>query len=134
MRCAKSFLVVARNLDVQDLYVLNLRAQRVSVLNVNTCEEAVRASRLAPFDAVLLDLESREDWESLATFRKDLSREVPIVVLSEWLAVDRSYRNLARHRGCAGFVAKPAGATLVAHALRRASQGSPWSEYVDAHA
>ena len=134
MRCAKSFLVVARNLDLQDLYVLNMRAQRMSVLGVNTCEEAVRVSRLAPFGAALFDVDHRDDWESLARFRQDLSREVPIVVLSGWLASDRTYRNLARALGCAGFVARPATSALVARALQRAAEGSPWSEYVDVYA
>ena len=131
MRCAKSFLVVARNPDVQDLYVLNMRAQRVSVLGVNTCEEALQVCRLAPFGAVLFDVEYRDDWESLARFRNDLSGELPIVVLSGWLAVDRTYRDFARDLGCAGFVAKPASSGLIARALQRAAEGSPWSEYVD---
>ena len=131
MRSANSFLVVARDIDVQDLYVLSMREHRVSVLGVSTCEEAVRASRLARFGAVLFDVESRDDWASLAALRKRLPLEVPIVVLTGWLAVDRTYRNLAQQLGCAGFVAKPASSTLVARALRCAAEGSPWSEYVD---
>jgi ActR/RegA family two-component response regulator len=131
MRCARSFLVVARDLDVQDTYVLDIRARRVPVVGVSTCEEAVRASRLAPFGAVLFDVDSRDDWASLVHFRQELSREVPIVVLSGWLAVDRSYRDLARGLGCSGFVAKPASSTLVTWALERAADGSPWSEYAD---
>jgi DNA-binding NarL/FixJ family response regulator len=133
MRCAKSFLVVARNPDVQDLYVLNMRAQRVSVLGVNTYEEALQVSRLAPVGAVLFDVEYGDDWESLARFRKSLSRGLPIVVLSGWLAADRTYRDLARDLGCAGFVAKPASSALVVRALQRAAEGSPWSEYVDVY-
>lgn len=131
MRCAKSFLIVARNLDVQDLYVLHMRAQRVPVLGVDTCAEAIWVCRSAPCGAVLFDVEYRHDWESLALFRKDLPHDVPIVVLSGWLSVDHTYRNLARTVGCAGFVAKPASPVLVGRALRRAAQGSPWSEYVD---
>ena len=130
MRCAKSFLIVARNLDVQDLYVLHMRAQRVAVLGVDTCEEAIRVCRSAPCRAVLFDIEYRDDWESLVLFRKDLRRDVPIVVLSGWVSADRTYRNLARNAGCAGFVAKPASPVLIDRALRRAAQGSPWSEYV----
>jgi CheY-like chemotaxis protein len=131
MRCTKSFLVIARNLDVQDLYVLSMRARRLSVLGVNTCEDAVQAFRLALVGAVLFDVESRHDWESLAHLRKDLSREVPIVVLSGWLAADRTYRDVARELGCSGFVAKPASPALIARALQRAAGGSPWSEYLD---
>lgn len=134
MRCAKPFLIVARNPDVQDLYVLDMRADRVSVFGVDTCVEAAWICRLAPFGAVLVDIEYRDDWNSLALFRRDLSHDVPIVVLSGWLEADRTYRNLARELGCAGFVAKPACSGLVTHALQRAAAGSRWSEYVDTFA
>ena len=134
MCTANSFLIVSRNFDVQDVYVLLMRAQRVPVVGVNTCEEALKVSGLAHFGAVLFDVESRDDWESLARFRKELSRGIPIVVLSGWLAPDRTYRNFARDLGCAGFVAKPATPALVVRALQRAAEGSPWSEYMDLYA
>ena len=114
--------------------MLLMRAQRVPALGVNTCEDAVRLSNLAQFGAVLFDVECRNDWESLAGFREQLPRGVPIVVLSGWLAADRTYRDFARAVGCAGFVAKPATPALVVRALQRAAGGSPWSEYMDAYA
>lgn len=131
MRRANSYLIVARNLDVQDLYVLHMRSQRISVLGVDTCEDAIRICRTAPCRAVLFDVEHCDDWTALALLREDLPRDVPLVVLSGWLSVDRTYRNRARHFGCAGFVAKPASPILVRRALQRAAQGSPWCEYID---
>ena len=131
MRSAKSFLIVTRNLDVQDVYVLQMRSARVSVIGVDTCEEAIWVCRTALFGAVLFDIEYRHDWESVAHLRKDLPPDVPIVVLSGWLSADRTYHDLARSLGCAGFVAKPASSDVVARALQRAAQGSPWNEYVD---
>lgn len=130
MRCAKSFLIVARNLDVQDLYVLHMRSQRVSVFGVDTHDEAISVCRQAPFGAVLFDIEYRDDWEALAVFRNELADTVPIVVLSGWISGDGTYRNLARNLGCVGFVAKPASPVLVGQALQRAAEGSPWNEYV----
>jgi CheY-like chemotaxis protein len=131
MRCDKPFLIVARNLDVQDLYVHHMRSLRVPVIGVDTCEDAIWVCGLAPFGAVLFDIEYRDDWEALPLFRKALARDVPIVVLTGWLAVDRTYRNLARDLGCVGFVAKPATPALVEHALQRAAEGSRWNEYMD---
>jgi ActR/RegA family two-component response regulator len=134
MRWVKSFLIVTRNLDVQDVYVLQMRSQRVSAFGVDTWEEAIRVCRLTPFGAVLFDVEYHHDWESVALLRQGLPQDVPIVVLSGWLAVDRTYRNLARTLGCAGFVAKPASSDLVTRALARAAQGTAWSEYVHRYA
>lgn len=103
MCSANAFLIVTRNLDVQDSYVLLMRAQRVPALGVNTCEDAVRLLNLAQLGAVLFDVECRDDWESPARFRQRPPRDVPIVVLSERLAPVRTCRNLARDLGCAGF-------------------------------
>ena len=131
MRTGSFFLIVGRNVDLQDMYVELLRTQRLPVVGVNTCEEAVRLMGLVEFGAALFDVDSRDDWASLAQLRKKLSAQVPIVALSGWLAADRTYRSLARDLGCAGFVAKPAAADLVIRALQRAAVGSPWSEYVE---
>ncbi len=124
------FLIVSRDVDVRELYVELLRAQRFPAVGVDTCEEAVRLTDLVPFGAALFDVGRRDDWVSLARLRQELSPQVPIVALSGWLTADRTFRNLARDLGCAGFVAKPATADLVIRALQRAAVGSPWSEYV----
>ena len=100
-------------------------------VGVNTCEEAVSVTDLVAFGAALFDVDSGDDWASLARLRKELSPQVPIVALTGWLTADRTYRNLARDLGCAGFVAKPAAGDLVIRALQRAAAGSPWSEYVE---
>ena len=70
MRCDKSFLIVARNLDVQDLYVLQLRSERVAVLGVDTYEEAIRVCRSAPCGAVLFDIEDRSAHAATASHRR----------------------------------------------------------------
>ena len=131
MRNGNFFLIVSRDDDMLNLYVELLRAERLRVIGVGTCEEAVKVTDVVPCGAALFDVDGRDDWASLARLRKELSPQVPIVALSGWLAADRTYRNLARDLGCAGFVAKPAVAALVIRALQRAAVGSPWSEYVD---
>lgn len=131
MSTGRSFLIVSRNLGVQDACVRLLRSERAPALGVSTQEEAVRLASVAPAAAVLFDVERGEDWMSLARLRHDLPRDVPIVALCGWLAGDRIYRNLARDLGCAGFVANTAPVSLVLRALQRAAGGSPWSEYVD---
>ena len=131
MRNGNFFLIVSRDEDLLDLYVELLRAERLPVIGVSTCEEAVCVTDIVPCGAALFDVDGRDDWASLARLRKELSAQVPIVALSGWLAADRTYRSLARDLGCAGFVAKPAAADLVIRALQRAAVGSPWSEHVE---
>ena len=125
------FLIVTPNLTIQDLYVLLLRAQRLPAVGVSTCEEALRLAALTQLTAVLFDIADREDWSSLVQLCRALPRGTPIVALSGWHVRDRTERELARGLGCCGFIAKPATAGLVLQALRRAAEGSPWSEYLD---
>jgi DNA-binding NarL/FixJ family response regulator len=131
MRNDSFILIISRDEGMLDLYVEILRAQRLRVIGVGTYEEALTVIDLLPCRAALFDVAGRGDWAFLARLRKEIPPEVPIVVLSGSLKVDRTYRNLARDLGCAGFVAKPATGALVARALQRAAQGSPWSEYVE---
>ena len=125
------FLIVSRSPDVQDMYVTLLRSQRLPAVGVDTCEDAVAITHLVRFGAALFDVDRRDDWTVLAYLRKTLSPEVPIVALSGWLTGDRTFQDLARDLGCAGFVAKPAAADLVVRALQRAAAGRSWSEYVE---
>ena len=131
MRTGTFFLIISRNVHLQDMYVELLRSQRVPAIGVNTCEEAIGATDFVTLGAALFDVDCPDDWAVLARLRKELSPEVPIVALSGWLTADRTYRNLARHLGCAGFVAKPAAADLVIRALQSAAVDSSWSEYVE---
>jgi DNA-binding response OmpR family regulator len=131
MRNGNFFLIVSRDEDMLDLYVEMLRVQRLPVIGVSTCEEAVAVTDLVPCGAALLDVDGRDDWALLTRLRQRVSPQVPIVALSAQLNADRTYRNLARDLGCAGFVAKPATGALVVRALQRAAAGSPWSEYVE---
>jgi DNA-binding response OmpR family regulator len=131
MRNGNFFLIVSRDEDRLDLYVEMLRAQRLPVIGVSTCEEAVAVTDVVPCGAALLEVDGRDDWAFLARLRKRVPPQVPIVALSGQLNADRTYRNLARDLGCAGFVAKPATGALVVRALQRAASGSPWSEYVE---
>jgi DNA-binding response OmpR family regulator len=124
------FLIVSPSADLRDLYVGLLRTRRLRGLAVDTFEDAVAVTDLIPLGAVLFDVEGRHDWTVLSRLRKELSPEVPIVALSGWLRGKRTYRELARDLGCAGFVGKPAPAELVLRALQRAAAGSSWSEYV----
>lgn len=125
------FLIVTSDIDVQDGCVLLLRAQRVPALGVSTCEEAIKVATLTRVGAVLFDIDTRDDWNSLSRFRQELPPAIPVVALSGWFVLDRTDRNRARDLGCAGFVAKPATSTLMCRALQRAAEGSPWSEYID---
>jgi hypothetical protein len=123
------FLVVSRNLDEQDMYVQCLRARRLPAVGTETCEEVPEITNFLQLGAVLIDIDGSNGWLRLGRLRQALIPQVPIVVLSGRIAADRTYRNLARDLGCAGFVVKPATAETVVRALERAAEGSPWSEY-----
>lgn len=125
------FLVVSRSPDVQDTYVQVLRSQRLPAVGVDSCEDAVALTHLVRLDAALFDVDRRDDWSVLADLRQRFSSEVPIVALSGWLTGDRTFQDLARDLGCAGFVAKPAAGDLVVRALQRAAAGTLWSEYLE---
>ena len=105
MRWVKSFLIVTRNLDVQDVYVLQMRSQRVSAFGVDTWEEAIRVCRLTPFGAVLFDVEYHHDWESVALLRQGLPQDVPIVVLTS----SREARDIYQcyQLGISSYIVKP---------------------------
>jgi DNA-binding NtrC family response regulator len=125
------FLIVSRSPDLQDAYVQVLRSQRVPAVGVDNCEDAVAVTHLVRLGAALFDVDRRDDWNTLAEFRQRCSADVPIVALSGCLTGDRTFQDLARGLGCAGFVAKPAAAELVVRALQRAAAGTSWSEYVE---
>lgn len=100
-------LIVSDTFDVQDLYVLTLRTQRIRAVSVGGHDDAILVIRCMPVAAVLYDVERLPGWESLAAFRREIQSSIPIVVVSSGLTAGRSYRLLARQLGCAAFIARP---------------------------
>jgi DNA-binding NarL/FixJ family response regulator len=122
-------LIVSASVDVQDLYVLALRARRRRALAVGSIDAATVAVRCTHVSAVLYDVERTVDWESLAALRRTVEPRMPFVVVSSCVAADRSYRLLARQLGCAAFVAKPCCPSIVVRAVDHAANGGDWTEY-----
>lgn len=122
-------LIVSPNLDIQDVYVLTLRAQRMRALGVDNHGAAMTVIGCTHVSAVLYDVERLRDWESLAAFRREVEPHIPIVVVSSCVAADRSYRQLARRMGCAAFIAKPCSPSTVVKAMQHAANGGGWTEY-----
>lgn len=122
-------LIVSPSVDVQDLYVLALRAERLRALGVASPDTAMTVIGCTEVSAVLYDVEQPGDWESLAAFRCEIEPWIPVVVVSSCVAADRKYRLLARRMGCAAFVAKPCSPSIVVRAVERAVNGGGWTEY-----
>jgi CheY-like chemotaxis protein len=125
-----SVLIVSQDLDLQDAYVLILRAEGVPALGAGSCEEAIALVRRRQVCAVLFDVDRRDDWHALHRLRSHIARSVPIIVLSGWVSGDRSYCRLARRLGCAGFLAKPCPPAVIVEVVLRAAIGALWTEYV----
>jgi DNA-binding response OmpR family regulator len=123
-------LIVSRDVDTQDLYVLTLRTERAPALSVSGFQDAVALARQTDIAAVLFDVERPADWDSVSELRRELPADVPIVVLTGLLRSDGANRALARKIGCAGFLAKPVPPSVMIDVLQRATGGCPWTEYV----
>jgi DNA-binding response OmpR family regulator len=123
-------LLVSRDVDTQDVYVLALRAERIPALSVDGFQDAVALARQTDISVVLFDVERPEDWKSVTELRRELPADVPIVVLTGWVRVDGGNRVLARKIGCAGFLAKPVPPPVMIEVLQRATEGCLWTEYV----
>ena len=123
-------VLVSRDVDTQDMYVIALRAERIPALSVSGFQEAVALARQTDISVVLFDVERPEDWDSVSELRRELPADVPIVVLTGWVRTDGGNRALARTLGCSGFLAKPVPPPVMIDVLQRATAGCPWTEYV----
>jgi two-component system cell cycle response regulator DivK len=123
-------LLVSRDVDTQDMYVIALRAERIPALSVSGCRDAVAVARQMDIAVVLFDVERPADWESVSELRRELPADVPIVILTGWVRTDGENRVLARKLGCSGFLAKPVPPPVMIDVLHRATAGCPWTEYV----
>ena len=124
-------LLVSRDLETQDLYVLVLRLERIPVLGVSSCDDALALVRQTDVSAVLFDVERPSDWESVTQLRREVPAAVPIVVLTGWVRSDGANRSLAQTIGCAGFLAKPVPPDAIVDVLQRTIGGCRWAEYVE---
>lgn len=119
---ARPALLVSRNVDVVDLYVLALRAARVPLLSVGEIDEAVQLVRDRAVTAVVVDVaDPGIDWEVCRLLRSQLPEQVPLVVLTGW--IDADARRQASDIGCAAFVAKPASPDRLRDVIRRTRAG-----------
>jgi DNA-binding response OmpR family regulator len=115
-------LLVSRNADVVDLYVLALRTARVPLLSVGEIDEAVQLIRDRSVTAVIVDVaEPGIDWEVCRLLHSQLAERVPLIVLTGW--IDANARSLASDIGCAAFVAKPASPDCLRDVIRRTRLG-----------
>ena len=122
-------MVVSSDSDTQDMYLVQLRSQRLPAVGVGNVDEAGALADRTEIRVVLFDVARRGDWECLASFVRQRPT-IPVVVLTGWISGDCSYRALAHDLGCAGFLGKPCPLDLVTEALRHAAERRPWFEYV----
>jgi DNA-binding response OmpR family regulator len=119
---ARPALLVSRNPDIVDLYVLALRNARVPLLSVGEIDEALQLIRDRSVTAVVVDVaEPGIDWEVCRLLQSQLPPQVPLVVLTGW--IDTDARRQASDLGCAAFVAKPASPDRLRDVIRRTRQG-----------
>jgi CheY-like chemotaxis protein len=126
-------LIVSSDLETQDLCVMAFRVDRVPAWGVSTSQEALTLARRTGLSAVLFDVERSDHWTAAEDLRRQLSSEIPVVILTGWIRSDGANRRRARAIGCAGFLAKPVPPPVIISALKRAASGCPWIEYVADH-
>ena len=123
-------VLVSRDVDTQDMYVIALRGERIPALSVSGFQDVAALARQTDISVVLFDVERPADWDSVGELRRALPADVPIVVLTGWVRPDGGNRALARKLGCSGFLAKPVPPSVMIDVLQRATGGCPWTEYV----
>jgi DNA-binding response OmpR family regulator len=115
-------LLVSRNPDVVDLYVLALRSARIGALSVSSVDEAVQLIRDRSISAVIVDVANPTvDWEVCRRLSAITEDALPLIVLTGW--IDAGARQIASDLGCAAFIAKPASPERLLDVLERTRQG-----------
>jgi two-component system C4-dicarboxylate transport response regulator DctD len=115
-------LLVSRNPDILDLYVLALRNARVGLLSVSEIDEALQLIHDHSVSAVIVDVaEPGIDWEVCRLLQSQLQEQIPLIILTGW--IDADARRAATATGCAAFVAKPATPDRLLDVVRRARSG-----------
>jgi DNA-binding response OmpR family regulator len=119
---ARPSLLVSRDDDVVDLYVLALRTARVGLISVGAVDEALQLVRDRSISAVIVDVaDPNTDWDACGALRAAIPEDMPLIVLTGW--IDAQARHQADAIGCAAFVAKPASPEQMLDVLRRVRTG-----------
>jgi two-component system C4-dicarboxylate transport response regulator DctD len=119
---ARPALLVSRNPDILDLYVLALRNARVPLLSVSGLDEALQLIHDRSVSAIIVDVaEPGIDWEVCRLLQSQLHEQIPLIILTGW--IDADARREATAVGCAAFLAKPATPDCLLEVVRRARKG-----------
>jgi len=119
---ARPALLVSRNPDILDLYVLALRNARVPLLSVSGLDEALQLIHDRSVSAIIVDVaEPGIDWEVCRLLQSQLHEQIPLIILTGW--IDADARREATAVGCAAFLAKPATPDRLLDVVRRARKG-----------
>ena len=116
-------VVVSRDADVCDLYVQIFRFRRTAVVGANDVSQVLTLAATTPVAAVLFDVLVPDDWEGCRRVVNGVPNEVPVVVLTAWVAENRRFRRLAEEIGCAAFISKPCSPELVVATVARVRRG-----------
>jgi DNA-binding response OmpR family regulator len=115
-------LLVSRNADILDLYVLALRNARVPLLSVSDIDEALQLIHDRSVSALIVDVaDPGIDWEVCRLLQSQLAGKAPLIILTGW--IDADARRKATDVGCAAFVAKPVTPDRLLDVVRRARNG-----------
>jgi CheY-like chemotaxis protein len=105
---AKAVMIVSTDQDTQDLYVHALRARRRKAYGTTSLAETVRLAREDPPAAIVVDVRGAIDWRACRGLRREpITRDVPLIALTGWVAPDHRFRNMATRLGCAAYLLKP---------------------------
>jgi two-component system, cell cycle response regulator DivK len=117
-------LILSEDVDTQDLYVVALRWRRRAAYGVATLRDALALARETRLSAIVVDVRCDDDWRACQRLRRNtVTREVPLVALTGYIAADGRFRRRAARVGCAAFIAKPTLPDTVAAVIDRVIDG-----------
>jgi CheY-like chemotaxis protein len=126
-------IIVSPDPDTQDLYIYGLRAERRPAYGTSGLEDTLALAAVVRPAAIVVDVRAVGDWELCRNFRREpLTREVPLVVITGYIAPSGQYRHLAGEIGCAAFLAKPSLPDTLDQVIRRVVRGERGIEVMTA--
>ena len=124
-------VVLSRDPDLTEMYVEWLRECGFVGLAGERVADVINFAATAPVVGIILDVVRSEDWCTAEQLRDaEVTRSIPVVVLTGWIAADGRFRTRAWRAGAAAFVAKPCPPSLVTDVLARVRRGERRIDHV----
>lgn len=107
----------------------DLRHLRRRAVSVTTCGAAVELMRAEPIEAVIVNVDVVPDW--ITCWEVAGKADVPVAVVTRFLAPDRRYRDMAFAVGVAAYVCGDCTRARLRDLLPRLRAGERAMEFID---